>query len=211
MKHCMIDIETLGLIPGGIVLSIGAVVFDPDKNQPNISEFYVNIDSKDSEAAGLIRDPKVDKWWRNQSKEARDALKVNRQPLNASMAAFLSFYNRNKCERIWGHGRCFDPPILQYAMNLSELIEFGAQEDFYPPNHIEQVMKKIGMGRSPWGFWEMRDTRTIFEIANIEVDRNKGVHHNALDDARNQAAAVCRAYEIINKWKENSWKYEELD
>ncbi len=43
MKHCMIDLETLDVKPTAVILSIGAVVFDPENNKREIDTFYVNI------------------------------------------------------------------------------------------------------------------------------------------------------------------------
>jgi hypothetical protein len=48
-----------------------------------------------------------------------------------------------------------------------------------------------------WKFWEVRDTRTLFDLANVDV-RIEG-KHNALTDALAQAQAVQKAYSILSK------------
>jgi len=40
-NHVMIDLETMGLLPGSAIVSIGAVVFDPRLNRvSNKNTFY---------------------------------------------------------------------------------------------------------------------------------------------------------------------------
>jgi len=48
-----------------------------------------------------------------------------------------------------------------------------------------------------WKFWEVRDTRTLFDLAKVDV-RIEG-KHNALTDAVAQAQAVQQAYSILLK------------
>ena len=43
-----------------------------------------------------------------------------------------------------------------------------------------------------WKFWEVRDTRTLFDLADVSV-RIEG-KHNALTDAVAQAKAVQQSY-----------------
>jgi len=47
-----------------------------------------------------------------------------------------------------------------------------------------------------WKFWEVRDTRTLFDLANVSV-RIEG-KHNALTDAVAQSRAVQQAYKKLN-------------
>ena len=47
-RHCMIDIESLGVVPGSIVLSIGAVMFNPYEEGAVGATFYGVIDTVDS-------------------------------------------------------------------------------------------------------------------------------------------------------------------
>ena len=75
---------------------------------------------------------------------------------------------------IWAHGASFDPPILESAY-----LAFKA--------------------KAPWKYSALRDTRTIYELANYYPDRTKGTHHNALDDAKNQALAVIEAHKRLKR------------
>ena len=56
---------------------------------------------------------------------------------------------------------------------------------------VENVCKSVQQAVT-WKFWEVRDTRTLFELSDISV-RIEG-KHNALTDAVAQAKAVQQAY-----------------
>ena len=53
MMNVMIDLETLSPYAGGIILSIGAVKFDPRDARANISTFHVGIDIQSSQDADM--------------------------------------------------------------------------------------------------------------------------------------------------------------
>jgi inhibitor of KinA sporulation pathway (predicted exonuclease) len=52
----------------------------------------------------------------------------------------------------------------------------------------------------PFRYNQPRDTRTIYDLAGIDVGeyRSAGTHHNALDDAAAQARAVQAAVKALN-------------
>jgi hypothetical protein len=50
------------------------------------------------------------------------------------------------------------------------------------------------MGKGyPWSFWQVRDTRTIFDLG-INPDRPDVLAHHALHDAYNQAIGVQNVF-----------------
>lgn len=169
MTDIMIDLETWGTRPGCIVRSIGAVAFNASGI---VDEFYVNIDEKTSELIGLTATLSTVQWWGEQSKEARDALKVNLVSPHEAIAQLRRFSNKVNCVNVWGHGATFDISILNYLTNAVGQPEI-------------------------WKFWAHRDTRTLYQLANVNPSREKGVHHNALDDARNQALYAIEAIEKL--------------
>ena len=173
MKHVMIDLETLGTSPGSVILSIGAVAFDiPTKSLGQT--FYVNVCRQQAAACGLTSDPSTIAWWAGQSQEARDALLVDPVAPDAACRAFVDYWRMTGATMIWSHGATFDIPLLEWMIRLSQPMV-------------------------PWKFWNARDTRTIFDLAGNGPDRSKGTHHNALDDAVNQAEAVIAACGILGK------------
>lgn len=166
--HVMLDLETLGKTPGSVIASIGAVAFDPLAGAFR-PEFYAVVDRASCEAVGLEVDPDTLAWWARQSEEARSALAVDPMPLREALAAFTTWWREMEGERLWSQGANFDEPILAAAY------------------------RACGMA-VPWKYHASRDTRTVYELAGVVVERGKGVHHNALDDALAQVDAVCRAH-----------------
>lgn len=179
-NHLMVDLETLGIKPGSAILSIGAVIFDPLKKLPNkvpeAKTFYQNIEIKTSMAAGFTLDKSTVDWWKKQSKEAQDVLKVDKIKVQKAFLDFRLFFIKKKMKYIWSHGSSFDVVLL------------------------EEGYRKIEM-MFPWKFWDIRDTLTIFDLAGTRCNRAEGTHHYALDDAINQARSIQEAYKIIKGGK----------
>lgn len=167
-NHIMIDLETMGSRPGSVIASIGAIMFDPVEGKLGES-FYLNVDMGSAASAGLTFDGDTISWWLQQSQEAREALRSDPRPLADVLDALTLFFREEGAYFFWSHGANFDEPVLSAA--------------------YEALRKK-----RPWTYSASRCTRTIFDLANVKPDRASGVHHNALDDARAQAQAVCEAY-----------------
>lgn len=166
--HVMADTETLGTTPGSSILSIGAVAFDPHTGAFG-EEFYVVVDRDTCRQVGLTEDAQTVDWWASQSAEAVAALEAPAVPVWVALARFCEFWSRTGARRIWGQGSDFDLPILSAAFRACGIAV-------------------------PWEYNAGRDTRTVYELAGVQVLRGKGVHHHALDDARAQADAIVRGY-----------------
>lgn len=174
MKNVMVDTETLGTTPGSVILSLGACVFDPMWRTATFEEtFYRTIDRASCEAVGLTVDPKTLEWWSDPSRaEAWAALQVDPQPIGDVLTAFTGWWLRNRGVYFWAHAPNFDESLLSAAYRAC--------------------------GQTPpWRFWDVRCTRTIYDLAKVKPDRAQGMHHNALDDAKSQAAAVTVAYRTL--------------
>lgn len=186
MTHVMLDLETWGTASGSDLRSIGAVVFDPIAGTLG-DTFYCNVNG--GEGYGLKRDQKTVQWWSEQSPEARAALEVDVQTIDAGLVMFARWLEKLQASlvlsqamsnapgkvidtnpvRIWAHGPTFDCTLLEAAYRAC-------------------------LYNVPWHYRAPRCTRTIFEAAGgIEIPTN-GTYHNALDDAKNQALAVIEAY-----------------
>lgn len=188
MTHVMIDLETLGLLPGCAILSIGAIQFDLDADKVGDS-FYINVSRESCLHYGLWVDPQTEAWWASQSQEAKDALE-NPEPVNLSnallrFAEWLTMMAAAGPVSVWSHGAGFDLPILHIA--------------------AAKVQQKM-----PWGYRNERDTRTLFMVAakqnEIKFQSDiapfkVGVHHNALDDAVTQARQIQMSWDIIQGLK----------
>lgn len=166
--HVMVDLETFGKTPGHVIRSVGAIAFDPVRG--TLAEtFYANVDRSSCEAIGLVVDPGTEAWWADQGEAARTVLEPNQVPITDVLTAFSAYYAATGARRLWAHGAPFDPPF------------------------IEQAYRAAGL-TVPWNYYDVRDTRTVYDLANVTVDRRNGVHHHAGWDSHNQAIAVIEAY-----------------
>ena len=166
MRHTMLDLETLGTRPGSVIRSIAAVEFE--FNGKIGETFYRNIDLRSCEDAGLIIDPDTAAWWSQQSKEAQKQLLVDQQKLVDVVLAFGRWFNHDAY--LWAHGAAFDPVLWQAATEA------------------------VGEG-IPWKFWNVRDTRTVFDLRRFDprdISRDT-LPHSALDDARWQIECLWAA------------------
>lgn len=177
----MIDIETLDVLPTATVLTIGAVKFDPfgdDIKEPNCEKFYVRVDIDSCDRLGCTVSQDTVEWWAKQSKEAQEeAFDPNgRISIEEAMNQLYKFCWGAK--RVWSHGAGFDIVICEY------------------------LFRKIGKA-TPWSFWEVRDTRTIFDLG-IDPQRPPVLKHHALEDAWNQAVGVQNVFKALR----SSTKYD---
>ena len=159
MKHVMVDLETLGNGNDAVIISIGAVAFDVDAGLGD--EFYMNVDPQSCVDAGLKMDVSTVMWWMQQSDEARAAFETKGQPLELVLATFSEWFPEGAT--LWGNGATFDNVILGSAY------------------------RAIGV-KQPWEFWNDRCYRTLKNLWPDSKLARIGAHHNALDDARSQAA-----------------------
>jgi len=181
LTDVMIDLETLDVLPTATILTIGAVKFDPfgmDIEEPSCQKFYVKVDLDSCDRyGGTVSQSTVD-WWAGQSKEAQDeAFSADgRIPIEDAMNQLYKFCWGAK--RVWSHGAGFDVIILEH--------------------YFRKVGKAI-----PWQFWEVRDTRTIFDLG-INPNRPPVLAHHALEDAWNQAVGVQNVLRALR----SSTKYD---
>lgn len=165
--HVMIDLETLDVKPTASILTIGAVKFDPYANEierPECDKFYVKVDLDSCDRIGLTVNDDTVAWWSQQSAEAQaEAFSEDgRIPIEDAIQQLYKFCWGAKC--VWSHGAGFDVVIL------------------------EHVFGKVGRA-VPWKFWQVRDTRTMFDLG-IDPCRPPILKHHALEDAWNQAVGV---------------------
>ena len=170
----MIDLETLDVLPSATILTIGAVKFDPfgeDISEPAMQKFYVKVDIDSCDRLGCTVSQATLDWWSSQSQAAQDeAFDPNgRIDIVDAMNQLYKFCWGAK--RVWSHGAGFDVIIC------------------------ENLFRKMGKA-IPWQFWEVRDTRTLFDIG-INPHRPPVLKHHALEDAWNQAVGVQNVYRTI--------------
>jgi hypothetical protein len=168
-NHICLDLETLGLEPGRVLRSIGAVRFNLSGEIGDT--FYRNIDKDSCLDAGLTIDPATAQWWARQSPQARAALEVDPRPLAEVIGDFNIWFGVRSETRVWAQGAAFDPAMWEAAV------------------------KAAGYVVVPWKFHALRDTRTIYDVFNFDIRDvpRDGVYHSALDDALYQVRCVVTA------------------
>lgn len=175
-----IDMETLSTEHNAALLSIGAVIHDFGTGQ-QVDTFYANITPESSIAAGLDVSESTKAWWAKQGQAAQDVLSVDQRPLRDVLVDFAQWLS--------GHG-------VQYAIGN------GPRAD---NQWLESACKAVGM-QSPIKYWGDLDMRTLTFIGTHILGLNhwhstfKGVKHNALHDAINEAE-FCNAVfqKLINR------------
>ena len=173
----MIDIESLDTSPNCVILTIGAVRFDP-RGMGIIErlELRPTIDEQTEKFNRVINEDTL-RWWGEQSPEALDEAMGDRDRVSFSdcMEALYKFcWNRRA---VWSNGASFDIVAM------------------------ESAWRNLGM-RIPWPYYTVRDTRTLYEIAGVSLkDKKYGTSttHKAVEDAAHQAIVVQDAYRKLIK------------
>ena len=183
LDHAMIDLETLGTRASSIILTIGAVRFDPNSLEgikdvwPKLAVpwFYREVSLQSCIDLGMTFDADTLKWWMRQSEGARNSAFNPDAPVHIGQAlndlnVFLNPPSAQPVEYVWSHGATFDLPILA---------------DAYP--RCGRVI--------PWKYPNCRDTRTLFDMAfGGKAPMPAGYEHNAMWDAARQAVGVQESY-----------------
>ena len=176
MSHIMLDLETLGTQSNSVILTIGAIKFDPETEIPPLKRcdtFYKRITISSCKDAGLVTEETTIKWWNSQEASVREEAISNqdRLPLGQVLQEFTKWFG--KSVKIWGHGDDFDCVILSNAYQACNLTP-------------------------PWKFWNTRDTRTLFDIAGVNLkDYCQDNIHHALHDSYRQILAVQESFKKL--------------
>ncbi len=199
-KHIMIDIETLSIKNNAAILSIGAVLFDLSlphfhaeqavqsqldqaaghNKLETLDFFYSVIDMADYNSNKAFDiDYSTVKWWLSQDYVAQQELLTRDKTIFQALSEFTYWcrktLNDNDIMLPWSHGAVFDIPIIEHALgNYSIII--------------------------PWKYSNIRDTRTLFDVANEPLPKHSMPHH-ALWDAYYQAKHVHYCWRKLQSQK----------
>lgn len=173
MIAAMVDLETLDTTPTSVILTLGAVKFDPYSfNEPH-SELYMKIDVDEQSTLGRTTSDSTIEWWSKQNEDVQnEAFSTDgRLPVNDCLSHLTKWLVG--VDVIWCHGYGFDMTILE--------------------NLYRSVGKPV-----PWNFWQVKDSRTLFDLC--PSDPRKSIQsdlHNALADSYFQAKAVQIAFDLL--------------
>lgn len=169
----MLDLETLGTRPDCVIMTLGAVKFDPfNPDREPGPGIYLKMDIEEQLAMGRTVDDSTIEWWAQQDAKVRTEAweggeRNNILELKQELNRFLV-----GVDDIWSQGPVFDIAIL---------------EDLYRS-------QKWGF---PWYFWQIRDSRTLFKVVNHRLEPGRDQVHNALLDCVYQAEAIQIIYKQL--------------
>lgn len=163
LNHIMVDIETLSTQSDAVIVSIAAVKFS--LTEPEQEDFIININPLSGKEYGLHISKETVDWWSIQKPEAIKSWQHSQIHLPEALDNFLEFTGSDKNTQWWCNGLNFDYPILDTSIRVT--------------------------GRQiPWKYWNLRDVRTAYYLANFNTLNAKriGDYHSALDDCKTQIA-----------------------
>jgi hypothetical protein len=173
-NHIMIDMETLDTSSSTVILTIGAVLFDPrGEDMIDRIELRPTMEEQTDVYGRSISDDTL-RWWSEQSPEAiQEAMgDQNRISYRECMEKLYKFC-WNRADKVWSNGSVFDIMIAEHAFRELEI-------------------------KNPWQFWNIRDCRTIYDLAGVSLkDGGHVTSHKALEDAERQAIVVQKAYQKL--------------
>jgi hypothetical protein len=169
--HVMIDLETFSSMPDAAIRSIGVAAFNLRGDVESLLHIGVHVES--CIRIGMHVDGDTIDWWLNQSKDNQDRLlKLPKYNITVALLQLEAVATIVPIAGlyVWCHGANFDIPVLENAYRCID--------------------------RKPWWKYNnIRDTRTLFDLVGYNYQKKEG--HDALDDAMNQARAVCDAYKLL--------------
>jgi hypothetical protein len=171
----MLDLETMGTGPDCVILTIGAIKFDPRRDQVSDDCLYFRFDVDRQIELGRTVDDSTMEWWSRQNEQVReeafgDGDRHDPDSILDELNRFLVGVNN-----IWAHGPVFDIVIL------------------------ENLYRQLGRP-CPWNYWQISDSRTLFKCMpqDPRTGRDQGDLHNALADAYSQAQGVQKFYALLD-------------
>jgi len=181
--HLMTDTETLGTRVGSVVLSVAFVRFTDE------ACFQINLSVPEQQALGLEIDNDTLAWWHQREAESPGIYARATQgalPLRQGLEYIASWieWARNGTDfDVWCHGATFDCPLL------------------------EELYRRVGIP-CPWRFWQVRDTRTLYDLACINPkDYAVPPPHVALNDAIGQTRAANAALAVLARAHQAQHRY----
>jgi hypothetical protein len=171
MKHLMIDLEMLSTHPAGVIVSIGAVFFDPQLDDPLGATFYRIFKLQPQIDAGLKIDEDTLQWWLGQTSQVhRQLLTPDKDSPVQILYEFEQYYKQHSSDP--------DQTLMWSWPATADLI-------WLQHNYLAFNMDP------PWKYYQNQCMATIKNrYPNLILPQNN--QHNALADAVWQADYLCK-------------------
>jgi hypothetical protein len=170
IRRVMIDIETLDTLPTAMILSIGAVAFDPENRSDSPDQAFYRLIDVSRAPVGTIN-PQTVLWWFQQNEIAKSALtKAANADIETVLVDLSDFIHKSDTE-VWASPATFDIPILEHAYRQCGLTV-------------------------PWHYRNIRCWRTLRETLRIAPIKS-AIEHHALSDAQAQVAEFRNGWPML--------------
>lgn len=194
MEHVMIDLETLDTTDSSYILSIGAVLFDPDAGIVDGGHFYTAVQG---EQPGRTMSRSTVQWWMNDPRVSSAARTVftdqTAKQLRAVLEGLLSWLRVGNASGhhlaplfYWANDPDFDVSILKHACAQHSLVwpgRYNSGRSFRTITH--RAFGYDSDGRANVKAWPARNPNLV--------------EHHALHDAIYEAQVVCAAWKAAGR------------
>lgn len=191
----MVDIETLSTAVNAVVLSVGAVEFDPITGEIK-RRFYGELDLSGQKQRHISSD--TVQWWFKQSVENQKSIDIMLKE-NKWKNGVKFVLHRFK-EFIWGYAN-FLADTNSRNEGYEKISVWACDPDFdlaILANLYEEHNLSI-----PWKYSEPKSVRTVralAELHSIGLPRDNA-SHNALEDCIRQVAEIAELNRVIRQYK----------
>lgn len=168
--HIAIDVESLGLRPNSVVVSIGLVAFTIAAG--TIATLYLVPNRQEQVSAGRVVCDATVAWWAQQEVAPCSVFKDPEVSVYSALESIKNFVDLLQVSHagidgVWGYGADFDNAMVQ---------------DLFATFGVEPA----------WNYKLNRCGRTATRIAGVSSEKSKIPHH-ALYDALAQANTIRQA------------------
>lgn len=197
MKHFMVDIETLSTAVNAVVLSVGAVEFDPITGEIG-RKFYYELDLSEQKQRHISSD--TVQWWFKQCLENQKSIDLLVKENKWKKG--VEFVLHRLKDFIWGF-ESFLAGTEKRNEGYKKIALWACDPDFdlaILANLYEEHNLPV-----PWKYSEpksVRTVRTLTQVAGIKITTEEA-NHNALDDCIRQAKEVTALLSTLHRLDEN--------
>lgn len=153
MYYAMIDLETMGVIPTSIVLSVGVVIFDDCYEIIDKRKYILN--RKEQIILKRTYNNNTLNFWKNQPPEAKKQFEGIVWNIEDFKKDFYDFVSKYKVDCVWSSAPVLDIGCLQTLYGDGDYM--------------------------PWKYNQVRDLKTIRDYLK-EYPKRDGIHHDCIDD-----------------------------